>query len=331
MLAFAWSVTAAAQPPVPVEVAPVEWCDRDAPVQAPGMLARKTEVNLAFPVEGILRTLSVRAGDRVKKGAELAALDLDDIDARLARAQAAEEKARRDAERSRTLFAQGVIGEEERDNAQTALALAEAGLKSARFLRRHAIIEAPADGVILRRLAEPDQTVAAGQPILGFAADDGWLVRIGLSERDLLRVRAGDRARVTPASRPDLAFDAVVSHIAATADARTRATEVELMPESVPDALRSGFMVHVEVTPQPVAARPKVPVSALVEGRGRLASVFLAEEDQRARRVDVEIERIEGSAAYVRGELPAGARVITRGAEFLRDGALIRPIGVASP
>lgn len=332
LLLCAWSAAAAESPPIPVAVAPVEWCDRDAPVRAPGTLARKTVVNLAFPAEGILRALSVRAGERVKKGEELASLDLDDIDARLARAAAAEEKARRDAERSRTLFAQGVIGEEERDNAQTALALAEASLKSARFLRRYAVIEAPADGVILRRLAEPDQTVAAGQPIIGFAADDGWLVRVGLSERDLLRVRVGDRARVTPAARPDLAFSAVVSHIAATADERTRATEVEMIPEAVPDSLRSGFVVHVEIAPQPVTPRPKIPVSSLVEGHGNRAGVYLLESSgHRVRRVEVVVERIEGQAAYVRGDMPPGARVVTRGAEFLRDEARVRSMAGGSP
>ncbi len=309
----------------PVRTAPVEIVAEALPVEAAGILSRKAEVTLSFPTPGVLAEVPVRAGDEVRRGRTLARLDPREIEARLAQAEAAAEKARRDEERAGALHASGAIGDEEYEHLQTARRQAVAALQAAEFVRRYAVIEAPAAGRVVRRMAEPNQTVAAGQPILGFAADEeGWLVRAALSGRDVLRVRVGDRAVLRAAARPDEPFAATVTHIAAGSDERTRATEIELTPDAAPDALRSGFIVHAAIQPAPVAPRPRVPASALVEGDGREAGLFVLEADgTRVRRVTVRVESLHGEHAYLSTPLPPDTRVVTRGAEFVRDGGAV--------
>ena len=327
----AWDAVHAETPATPVQVEPVAWCSNAIPVRATGVLALRSELDLAFPAAGVLQAVNVRAGDTVRKGATLAQLDLDDLDARVAQARATAEQARRDAARSRTLRESRVIGAEEDENAQTALARAEAALQSALFLRRYAVIEAPNDGRVIRRIAEPGQMVDAGQPILRFAMDNGWLVRVALADREVTRLHIGDRAWIETTAAPGAPVPAVVTQIAAGSDPRTRTTEVELTPETAPDHFRSGFIVHVTLHPQPVPARPRVPLAALVEGQGRTAAVFVAVSDATAQRHEVEVEAIDGTHAYLRTPLPEGAPLVTRGAEFLRDGVRIRGEGAATP
>lgn len=327
----AWAGTGAV--PVAVSVAAVEFTGEAIPVEAPGILARKDEVTLAFPTEGIVAEVLVRAGDTVRKGQALARLDVEAIDARAARAKAAADQAKRDAERAQTLFASQTIGRDEYEALQTAQEVADADLRTALFLQRYATIDAPGDGRILRRLAEPNQTVAAGQPILAFAADDaGWLVRVGLAERDLVRVAPGDTATITASAAPDKPFEAVITQIAAGSDTRTRTTEVELTPRAVPPGLRSGFVVHASIRPAADGRQPRVPASALIEGRDRSASVFVVDPASGlARRAIVTVVALHGTYAYLGPGLAEGDRVVVRGAEFVRDGSPLRIHEDAAP
>ncbi len=306
-----------------VYVEPVQHTTQPTPVEVAGVLNRMAELNLAFPVAGIVGDVQVRAGDTVTKGQPLASLKLDEVEAQLKQALAAREKAQRDLQRAEALLASAVISTEEVQNARTALAQTTAQTEATEFLRRHAALEAPTDGRILRRLAEPGQTVAAGQPVLSFADDQsGWLVRAALSARDVMRIAPGNRATVIPSGASDATFTAVVSRISAGSDELTHTVEVELTPETkLDERLRSGFVVRAIIQPSAGTKRVHVPASALVEGQGRAAHLFLLRsDDSSVQRVEVQVDELAGDRAFLATPLPNEARVVTRGAEFLRDG-----------
>ena len=317
--------SAATDQPITVEVVPVTLSTDPVPIEVPGVLSRRTEAALSFKTGGLIATISVRPGDSVKAGQILATLRLDEIDAAVSQARTAVEKSRRDLARTEALHADRVATLENLQDARSGLELAEAGLRTAKFNREHSVISAPADGHILRRLAEPDEVAAPGRPILAFAADgDGWLVRAGVPEHEVVRLQTGDQAAVWLNGGTEI--PATVTQIAGAADAATRTVEVELQPAGeVSAGQRSGFLVNVRLIPRPVAARPRVPLSALVEGRALHASVFLMSTDGRTvQRRPVEVEAVHGPTAYLRTALPAGSRVVTTGAEFLTDGRTVR-------
>ncbi|MBI3884890.1 MAG: efflux RND transporter periplasmic adaptor subunit [Opitutae bacterium] len=310
--------------PLVIETVPVEFSTDAVPVAVSGLLARRAEAQLSFKTGGLIATIDVRDGDLVQQNQTLATLRLDEIDAQVAQARTAVEKTRRDAVRVAALHADRVATLENLQDARSAAELAEAALRAAEFNRLHAVITAPAAGRILRRLAEPDELAAPGRPILAFAGDaGGWLARVGVAEPDIVRLRLGDRAEISWQGGAPL--PATVAQIAESTDPATRTVEVELrLTGEVPAGLRSGFVVDTRLFPPPVAARPAVPLAALVEGRGQLASVFvLAADGHSVRRHEVTVETIDGTRAYLRTPLPAGARVATTGAEFLSDGRAV--------
>jgi multidrug efflux pump subunit AcrA (membrane-fusion protein) len=165
---------------------------------------------------------------------------------------------------------------------------------------------------------EPDEIVGPGHPILAFAAENsGWLVRVGLTPADAARLNPGDAADV--GGQPGK-----VAQISAAADPVTRTVEVEVALAQAPAGARSAAVVPVTLQPPPVTPRPVVPVAALIEGAGRSAHLFVLGRDaSTATRVAVEVEALHGASAYLRTSLPADARVVIRGAEFLRDGAAV--------
>jgi hypothetical protein len=83
----------------------------------------------------------------------------------------------------------------------------------------------------------------------------------------------------------------------------------------------SPAVASVMLTPQPVAPRPAVPASVLIEGHGSAASLYLLEAGKEtARRVSVEVEALLPERAYLRTDLPRSARLIVQGGEYVREG-----------
>lgn len=316
-----------AAPAIPVAVAPVRFSAEALPLEATGVLSRKEETELAFKIGGVVAEVTVRAGDTVKAGQVLARLKPEEIEAEVAQARAALAKARRDQERTVRLLQDQVITREQAQNAETAVEQAEAAVQAAEFNWRFAVIEAPADGTILRRLAEPSQLVAGGRPILVFAPDrEGWLLRVSVPAADAARLAVGNRAEYWVGGAGS-ALAATVSHLGGGADPIIRTAEVELRPTTVPVRALAGTVAHVRLFPPDGEVRPIIPAAALVEGRGHEASVFRLEGDSTVRRERVTVTALAGTEAFLETRLPAGARVVTAGAEYLKDGASVRIVG----
>lgn len=308
---------------ISVSTVPVEYSIQAIPIQATGVLSRQAEAELSFKSGGVVGEVLVRAGEAVRKGQVLARLKLDEIEALVTQARANRDKAARDVIRARQLLTSQVYTLEQVQNVETQEEQAAAALRSAEFNARHAVIEAPSNGVILRRRAEPNQTLPAGTPVLDFATDaEGWLIRVGLSDRDILRVRVGDPAEWS-IREPATGSRGVVAHIAEASDPLTRTTEVEIKVDQLPSGLRSGFLTHVTLHPQPVTPRPWIPASAIVEGQGDSAVVFLV-DGTLARRVPVTAEGWYADRLLLRTALPSGSALVVAGAEFLRDGMSVR-------
>ncbi len=325
----------AKSPPIAVLAEPVTWSDAAPPVVAPGLLARTLEADLSFKTGGVVAEVNVRAGDDVRAGQVLGSLRMEELDAAVVQADSALVKARRDLERISTLVSKNVEPLEKEQNAASDVEQAEAALQAAQFNRQTAVLSAPAAGRVLARFAEPGEIAAAGRTILRFASDaEGWLVRVGLSQRDVVRIQAGDGADVVLAGLSG-SLRAEVVRIAGEADPASRTTLVELrLAGPPPTQLRSGMVARVEIEPRKREARPVLPLSALVEGDGRTAHVFaLAPACQNGettvvRRLPVEIDGVSETGAVVSAGLEdRDLRVVTTGAELLSDGAevLVNP------
>jgi RND family efflux transporter MFP subunit len=196
----------------------------------------------------------------------------------------------------------------------------------ARFDRTHASIEAPADGVVLARLAEPNETVSPGTPILQFKSGDrGFVVRVGLADRDVVRVRLGDRAMLRSNAWTDRRLNASVSEIAAAASPATGTFDVELTLDPTDAPLLSGMHVRVAIDPAQRETVWRIPIDAFIEGDGDHGVVYRFDRASGvARRTPVTVAFLDGASVALRAGLDDDAEVVTDGAAWLRDGAAVR-------
>ncbi len=307
-----------------VRAVPVQEAAIARPIRAVGVLEPQDKHTLAFKVGGVVARVAVNEGDTVRRGTLLAELDRTEIEATVARVAQTEAKAARDRERTKALYTDDVATLEQLEDATTALEVARADLAAARFNARYARIEAPTDGFVVRRSADPSGVVAAGQPVLVVGSlANGWQVRAAVADRDVVRLAIGDPARVTFDAFPGQAFAAKVLRLAAASDAATGTYDVELAVEPANAPFVQGLVAKVELTPS-AARRPQltVPVEALLEADGAHATVFVLDgtDATRATRRRIEIGELAGDRAEVREGLAPGEQVIIEGASWITDG-----------
>jgi RND family efflux transporter MFP subunit len=312
----------------PVRVVRVQPGTGSEPIVSSGMLAFDNEMKLSFKVGGVVRHVAVRAGESVRQGQLLAEIEPAEIDAQLEQARQAGEKAARDLARGERLQSEQVISLEQLQDLRTQASIAAATRRAAEFNRRHAAINAPGDGIVLRRLAEPSELVPAGQPVLVVAASGaGVIVKAALADRDMARLRLGDAATITLDAFPGRILHGAVAVIAGAADSATGLFPVEVRITDPPSPVASGMVAKLQVAPAALTASPllHVPIGAIVEGNGDAASVFVVRNGHAVRRA-VKVAFIAADSVALTAGIEAGDSVVTDGALYLADNETIRVV-----
>jgi len=315
-----------APPPRTVQVVPVEEAPLDTTLRTVGLLTPKDEERLSFKVNGFIESIPVEEGESVKAGQVLAVLKRTEIDSSLDQAREAAAKAQRDLDRGKALLADEVATQEQVQDLTTALRVARAAESSAAFNSAHARIVASADGVVLRKLAEANEVVQAGQTVVVLGgAHRGWVVRVGLADRDVVQVHVGDSARIEFDAWPGKLFTGQVANIASAADPGTGTFTVELRLEAGGARFVQGLVAKVALSPQHTESGKVIPLQALLEANDTEAGVFVLDPGTHTvHRVNIQIGRISGGRIEVRNGLKTGDQVVTEGAAFLENGGTVR-------
>ena len=198
-------------------------------INATGAVSPVVQVAVGTQVSGVISALYADYNSIVKKGQLIAQIDptvwdtqLQDAQASLLRAQASYDFAKADYERSKRLAADKLLADQDLDTKETALKNARGNLESAKASlarakanRGYCDITAPVDGVVISRLADVGQTVAASfsTPNLFQIAQNlsQMKVQVSIGESDIDEVKVGQRAMFTVDSLPDKQFAATVS------------------------------------------------------------------------------------------------------------------------
>jgi membrane fusion protein, multidrug efflux system len=307
--------------PVRVKVVQVTKSRISIPVRTSGIVTSSRETRLSFKTGGIIAHINVEDGDQVKRGDVLATLNLSEIQSQVIQVKNGYEKALRDFNRVKNLYADSVATLEQLQNAETGLNVARANLDMAQFNLDHSRIIAPDDGTILKRLAETNEVIAPGYPVFVFGTDARfWKIKTGLADRDFVRISPGDSARVTLDAWPDVVFTAMVSQISESANPLTGTYEVELELRPNGYKLASGFVANVEIHPSKRQSFFVIPVEALVQAEGHTGYVYVVNDSMIARRVKVEVSAVYGSDVSISRGLEKVTGVVTEGAPYLSEG-----------
>jgi HlyD family secretion protein len=229
----------------PYKTAPVERRDVSVRVTASGTLQARVTVQVGSQVSGRLLELDADFNSAVKKGQVVAKLDPQLFEASVAKsranfnaAQAAIAKAdvtlldaKRTYERVKAQRGEGLSSQQEVDTAETAAAVAKAGVDAAKASLEQAraqlhqdevnlsltVIRSPIDGVVISRAVDVGQTVAASlqAPVLFTIAEDLTKMRLEASipESDVGKLNVGMDVQFTVDAFAGRRFRGVVSQV----------------------------------------------------------------------------------------------------------------------
>jgi len=290
------------------------------PIHTSGKLASKTESKLSFKTSGIIQKILVDEGQSVEKGQLLAALNLSEIKSKDRQAELALQKAQRDYNRAKNLYHDSVATLEQFQDARTALEVAKANANIAKFNLEYSEIRAPSQGKILKRVAEANEIVGAGYLVFLFAStESAWVVRVNLTDKDIISVRLGDSASVSFDAYPERTFTCHVSETGNAADPYTGTYEVELYMDEQPESLVSGFITRVDIYPaKNVKNLIILPVEALIDAKGMTGSCYVIRNEKPVRQT-IEIYALMDTGVVVSSGLEDGDEVIVEGGEYIRD------------
>jgi len=308
-----------------VEVAPVVKKTLALPITTSGKLYTSTESKLSFKIPGIIARIYTDEGQSVNKGAQLAALDLVEMKAKVRQAQSGQQKAERDLERAKRLYADSVVTLEQLQNSKTALEIASSDAKVAEFNLQYSTIYAPERGRILKRFAEEGELIGAGNPVFLYGANnEGWVLRAGVTDQQIIQLQIGDNATITFDVYPDEIFAAKVSEIEAVANPYTGTFEVELQLEPSPLHLYSGFVGKVTIIPAIVQEYSIIPIESLIEGDVNEGYVYgIDRSKSSATKFKINIGKIVENQMLVYSGLENVTEVVTFGAPYLTDNSII--------
>lgn len=311
---------------IPVKTAKVVQKEISIPIHSSGMLSTAQEIKLSFKIGGIVERILVDEGQSVKKNQLLAELNQREIQAQVNQAQSAFEKAERDYQRVKNLFADSVVTLEQLQNTETGLEVAKSNLEIAQFNLKHSKIVAPSNGKILRQFVEINELIGPGVPIFYFGVtDDAWRVKTGITDQDIVHLQLGDSASVSFDAYPGKNFPARVTEIAESADPMSGTFEVEAQLGFQNIKLVSGFVAKVDLFPSKGQKYYWIPVEAMVEADEGTAYVFFP-IGEKAERIQINVISIFDQYVAVKAGLEGVTEVITDGAPYLIDGSEIEII-----
>ena len=320
-------------PPMLVEVASIAQGSAEPMVELVGSVRYARVSRVAAEVGGIVDQVSFKEGARVKAGQPLVKLRSDLLQTTLDGTRASYEqvlieleKARKDLQRITALYEEKSVAESLYDeNHYGVLALEKSAAALKATLDRQQLelqktsIPAPFNGLVQSKLTEKGEWVSAGGQVAVIADDRDLEAHIDVPQKLLGYLQNDKQLQVRCAGKN---YNASFIHFIPQGDVATRTFTVKLKLQKA-NGLIEGMEAHAQLPNGPKLKGLLVPRDAVIKQFGRDV-IFLA-VDGVAKMIPVQVRGYQSMQVAVEGPgIDAGAQVVVKGNERIRDGAPIR-------
>lgn len=319
----------AGPPPAKVVVAPAQEKVVAESTPIVGTLYFDRVSDLSTEVSGLVKSITVQAGDRVRAGDVLAVLNTDFVDqetalvqTRIAQLDVQIEQAEKDLKRYEALYRQDAASEKAYDDivfsrrnlSKQREALANE-MQTSRLKKAKSTIKAPFDGLVLEKRAEAGDWVGSGGVFCRLAALDALCAQVPIAEELLNFSRKGDSVAVT-VNAFQQNVSGVIDGFLPVADSKTKNIMLKIrLPRMDRVAENMSATVRVPVS------EPKqfmlVPRDALVNFQGQ-EMVYLVKDGKAVPAPVRVVGFVNEFAAVESQQVTAGAPLVVDGGARLR-------------
>lgn len=303
-------------------------------VQATGSIRPWARVSPGTKILGRVEAVTVREGDRVRRGQLLVRLERRDLEAAVEQARAAVamaeaelERARAQHDRMRSLQSRGSVTDKNLEDAVAGFRVAEAALQQARanlsaaeVTLGYAEIRSPVSGFVTAKRVESGDMASPGAALL--VVEDLARVKVVLTvpESDVVGLAPGAPARVA-VDVLESSWDATVDRVNPSGDPASRTFDVELVLDNADGRLKSGMFARATFA-RGTRQALLVPAGAVVR-RGALEGLFVLDAERRARLRWIRTGRALDDRIEVLSGLEPGERFVVDPPLTLGDGTTV--------
>ncbi|WP_165074388.1 efflux RND transporter periplasmic adaptor subunit [Paludisphaera rhizosphaerae] len=214
------------------------------------------------------------------------------------------------------------------DKARADVLAADSHVEVARFdaeqaeaMASYTKIQAPFDGVVVRRKVDRGQLTTpgtSGEPLFLVARHDVATISVGVPEADAPFVNPGDPARVRLLALGDKTFEGTVTRTAWALDSATRTLLVEIDLPNPEEVLRPGLYAYATIIADEHAGVLTLPASAVFKDGGKSFCVVV--KDGRATRREIQVGLTEGKRTEIASGIGPDSQVVEANSASLTDG-----------
>jgi membrane fusion protein (multidrug efflux system) len=297
-------------------------------IESVGTTTANESLNLTAKVSDTVSKIHFSDGAFVNRGDILVELTKDAEATRLAEARASADDARKQFERLQNLADRNLIAPTDVDEARTRAQTADARLEGVMVAMDDRLIRAPFSGVLGFRNISEGSLLSPNTVIT--TLDDISLIKLDftIAEIYLADVQIGQSVKALSVVYQDRAFEGTVRVVGSRIDPVTRSVSVRAHIDNPDGTLRPGMLLTVTLALNEYEAIV-IPEQAVVPSQGK-QYVFTVDEENIARRVEVELgRRRPGMVEVISGVVP-GQRVVTQGTVQVRPGQPVRIMNQSS-
>ncbi len=224
-----------------------------------GVSKAGVEANLSFKVNGTIRSINVKVGDKVKKGKPIASLDKTDLQLMYERAKVAlnnakvqMQSAKSSFERVSALYENSNASLQDYEGARTAYESAKSmvssnkrSLQLAGSQLGYANLKAPMEGIVVKVAVDKNENVMPGDVIVEINSGDDLEVTIGMPEAYISRVKEGENVDVTFSSIANKTFDGTISEVSYAISSKSSTYPVSIVLKNPSKEIRPGMAADV--------------------------------------------------------------------------------------
>lgn len=321
----------------PVEVIKIETKNKTDFKNFSGIVISNTSSDLAFRVEGQIKKIYVKDGDKVKKGQILGELDNiiyrieeNEMSANLNDAENIFENAQSYYKRIDMLHKEGGISDSDYEKALTNMKSAKYGIKIAKERLNlakekasYGYLKAPSDGIVGLKIKNEGDYVMSKDTVIKFISDDMPQIKITIPQNYIDEFKIGENCEISLDSIPEKTFRGKIYSISPSSVDRS-GYEAKINFIESNSEIFSGMSGEVVFRKNIINSKEKLwlPLSATMsDNRG--IYVFVVDKNM-AKKKYVEIgEMISGEIEIKKG-LKEGEEVVNKGVSKIQDGQEIK-------
>jgi RND family efflux transporter MFP subunit len=300
----------------------------------PGKTKSADDINVSFRVSGPILRVYVKAGDHVRKGQLLAAMDPRDYQTQLNATQAEYASIKADAERIIAMYNEESTTASNYDKARYGLEQITQKLNNHRNQLADTKLYAPIDGYVQEVLHEGGETVSAGMPIISMFGSGTLEVEINVPAYDYAnRDRMGSMYCKFDLL-PDETFPLKLHSMSAEANSNQLYTvRLRFTGQYDRTKITPGMttMVYVSYDRDSTRTNVSIPSNAVVEEKGQTKVYVYDTKSETVKSRNVTVRRLHrNGTAEVTDGLEDGETIVVAGVHHITDGMKAKPMPKSS-